>query len=83
MTISVDKPDVRGSTYADYVKLFLTNDCFQIISELLSPYAYNGLVYVPFSTHCSNAYIIVLKSNALWCGSWENRQDRTLNICWN
>ena len=72
LPISIDKLEVRVSAYADDINLFITYECFQVISELLS-----------LHKRSSNASINVLKSNGLWCGSWKYRQDRSLEICCN
>ena len=58
----MDKPDVRVFAYANDINLVVTNECFSVISEILSLYEKN-----------SNATIHMFKSNGLWCGACKNR----------
>ena len=69
LSISVDKPEVRVSAYADDVNIFVTNDSFTFIEEPLCLYEQN-----------SNASINILTFNGMWCSSWKYRQNRPLEM---
>ena len=62
----MDKPDLHVTLHTDDSNLIVTNECFNIISEILQERSYNASINK--------------KSNGLWYGAWKNRRDTLLRI---